>query len=112
MNEVNRTLFIPLYGKARVSQKGILLSDPTAEEIWEAEAFPIRGKSKSKWLAYNMAMRARVFDDWTDRMLAVLNEAPGESPQVLLERMRERVLTFSQGTIQFDDITMLCIELS
>jgi O-methyltransferase involved in polyketide biosynthesis len=69
MNEVNRTLFIPLYGKARVSQKGILLSDPTAEEIWEAEAFPIRGKSKSKWLAYNMAMRARVFDDWTEEML-------------------------------------------
>ena len=36
MNEVNRTLFIPLYGKAKVSGMGILLSDPTAEEIWEA----------------------------------------------------------------------------
>ncbi|MGN0412044.1 MAG: hypothetical protein ACI4FV_03325 [Lachnospiraceae bacterium] len=40
-----------------------------AEKIWEAEAFPIRGKSKSKWLNYNMAMRARVFDDWTEYML-------------------------------------------
>ena len=40
-----------------------------AEKIWEAEKFPIYGKSKSKWLAYNMAMRARVFDDWTDLML-------------------------------------------
>lgn len=69
MNEVNRTLFIPLYGKAKVSGMGILLSDPTAEEIWESEAFPIRGKTKSKWLAYNMAMRARVFDDWTEEML-------------------------------------------
>lgn len=69
MNEVNRTLYIPLYGKSKVSKKGIILSDPKAEQIWEEEAFPIRGKSKSKWLAYNMAMRARVFDDWTESML-------------------------------------------
>ena len=70
MNEVNRTLFIPLYGKAMVSRRNIILHDPAAERIWQAEAFPIRGRSASKWLAYNMAMRARVFDDWTDRMLA------------------------------------------
>lgn len=69
MNEVNNTLFIPLYGKSYVSKKNIILNDPKAEEIWESEAFPIRGKSKSKWLAYNMAMRARVFDDWTEKML-------------------------------------------
>lgn len=69
MNEVNKTLFIPLYGKSQVSKKGILLEDPTAEAIWAAESFPIRGKSKSKWLSYNMAMRARVFDDWTEAML-------------------------------------------
>ena len=69
MNEVNRTLFIPLYGKAAVSRKGIILNDPAAERIWEEEGFPVRGKSASKWLAYNMAMRARVFDDWTDAML-------------------------------------------
>jgi len=69
MNEVNRTLFIPLYGKSKVSKQGVILNDPTAEKIWEEEGFPIHGRSKSKWLAYNMAMRARVFDDWTDRML-------------------------------------------
>lgn len=69
MNEVNKTLFIPLYGKAQVSKKHIILNDPAAEKIWEEEGFPIRGKSKSKWLAYNMAMRARVFDDWTSSML-------------------------------------------
>ncbi len=40
MNEVNKTLFIPLYGKAQVSQKGIILHDPTAERIWKNEAFP------------------------------------------------------------------------
>ena len=69
MNEINKTLFIPLYGKSQVSRKGVILNDPMAERIWREEAFPIRGKSKSKWLAYNMAMRARVFDDWTEAML-------------------------------------------
>ncbi len=69
MNEVNKTLFIPLYGKSRVSKQGIILNDPVAEKIWDEEGFSIHGKSKSKWLAYNMAMRARVFDDWTDSML-------------------------------------------
>jgi O-methyltransferase involved in polyketide biosynthesis len=75
MNEVNKTLFIPLYGKAKVSQKQIILHDPAAERIWAAEGFPIRGKSRSKWLCYNMAMRARVFDDWTEAMLAQNKDA-------------------------------------
>ena len=75
MNEVNKTLYIPLYGKSKVSQQGIILNDPSAERIWKEEAFPIRGKSRSKWLAYNMAMRARVFDDWTERMLRRNNDA-------------------------------------
>lgn len=70
MNEVNKTLYIPLYGKAYVSKKGIILDDRSAESIWEKEGFPLKGKSKSKWLAYYMGMRSRVFDDWTrDRML-------------------------------------------
>ncbi len=64
MNNVNKTLYIPLYGKAYVSRKGIILHDPRAEEIWAAEGFPLKGKSKSKWLAYYMGMRAAVFDRW------------------------------------------------
>lgn len=69
MNEINKTLFIPLYGKAQVSKQGIILKDAMAEKIWDAEKFPIHGKSKSKWLTYNMAMRGRVFDEWTESML-------------------------------------------
>ena len=70
MNEVNKTLYIPLFGKSYVSKKGIILEDKKAEKIWESEGFALRGKSKSKWLAYYMGMRARVFDDWTrDRLL-------------------------------------------
>ena len=75
MNEVNRTLFIPLYGKAKVSKQGIILHDPDAEQIWKAEGFPIHGKSASKWLAYNMEMRARVFDEWVEGMLSAHPEA-------------------------------------
>lgn len=75
MNEVNKTLFIPLYGKAMVSKRQIILRDPSAERIWGAEGFLLRGKSKSKWLCYNMAMRARVFDGWTETMLAQNRDA-------------------------------------
>ena len=64
MNNVNKTLYIPLYGKAYVSRKGILLQDTKAEEIWAAEGFALKGKSKSKWLAYYMAMRSAAFDRW------------------------------------------------
>ena len=69
MNEVNRTLYIPLFGKARVSRRGIILDDPKAEQIWASEGFPVRGKSASGWPALNMAMRAKVFDEWTEHML-------------------------------------------
>lgn len=64
MDAVNKTLYIPLYGKAYVSRKHILLDDKKAEEIWEKEGFPLKGKSASKWLAYSMGMRAAVFDNW------------------------------------------------
>ena len=75
MDNVNKTLYIPLYGKAYVSQRGILLEDKKAEEIWAAEGFPLKGKAKSKWLAYNMGMRSAVFDEWTKQQMAQLPEA-------------------------------------
>ena len=74
MENVNKTLYIPLYGKAYVSGKGLLLRDAKAEEIWNMEGFPLKGKSRSKWLAYYMAMRARVFDEWLDEMLQGLHD--------------------------------------
>lgn len=75
MDSVNQTLYIPLYGKALVSQKGLLLHDPKAEEIWAKEGFPLKGKSASQWLAYYMGMRAAVFDDWVRRQMTVLPDA-------------------------------------
>ena len=75
MNEINKTLYIPLYGKAKVSKMGIILNDKTAETIWDENAVSLGRKSKSKWLAYFMAMRARVFDDWVRHMLSENSDA-------------------------------------
>lgn len=78
MTGVNKTLYIPLYGKAFVSRRGVILSDPKAEEIWSAEGkeVPLKGKSKSKWLAYYMGMRSAVHDSWLrDRMAAMPDAA-------------------------------------
>jgi len=69
MNNVNKTLYIPLYGKAYVSRRGIILPDPKAEALWEAEKIPLRGKAASKWLAYYMAMRSAVYDRWLREQL-------------------------------------------
>ena len=75
MNSVNKTLYIPLYGKAAVSKKGIILHDPKAELIWEKEGFTLHGKAKSKWLTYYMGMRSAVFDRWVREQLENTPEA-------------------------------------
>ena len=73
MNSVNQTLYIPLYGKAYVSRKGLFLHDPKAEEIWEKASFALRGQSK--WLAYYMGIRAAVFDEWTRQQMTAEPDA-------------------------------------
>ena len=75
MNSVNKTLYIPLYGKAAVSKKGIILHDPKAELIWEKEGFTLHGKAKSKWLTYYMGIRSAVFDRWVREQLENTPEA-------------------------------------
>lgn len=75
MNGVNKTLYISLYGKAYVSRKGIFLNDKKAEEIWAAEGFALKGKSKSKWLAYYMGIRSAVFDNWLKQQIANTKDA-------------------------------------
>lgn len=75
MDQVNKTLYIPLYGKACVSKREIILHDPKAEEIWTAEGFPLKGKAASKWLSFYMGMRAAVFDSWLKDRLDVMPDA-------------------------------------
>lgn len=64
MTNTNKTLYIPLFGKSFVSQRGLFVKDKKAEEIWEKEQFLLKGKSKSKWLAYYMGIRAAIIDEW------------------------------------------------
>ena len=75
MNSVNKTLYIPLYGKSYVSKRGLFISDKKAEEIWSAEGFSLKGKSKSKWLAYYMGIRSAVFDEWLKDRMAEIKDA-------------------------------------
>ena len=69
MNNINKTLYIPLYGKAYLSRRELLLQDRKAEEIWDKEGFALKGKAKSRWLAYYMGMRSILFDRWTQEQL-------------------------------------------
>lgn len=78
MKNVNKTLYIPLYGKAFVSRKGLFIKDSKAEQIWEKEGFPLKGKSKSKWLAYYLGIRSAVFDEW------IKEKAPDTSDAVII----------------------------
>lgn len=74
MNNVNKTLYIPLYAKSLVSKRGLFINDKQAERIWESEGFALKGKSKSKWLAFYLGIRAAVFDAWVKEKTA---EMPG-----------------------------------
>ena len=68
-------MYIPLYGKAYVSRKGIILSDKRAEEIWAKECFPLKGKSRSKWLAYYIGMRSAVIDSLVKEAMSLMSSA-------------------------------------
>lgn len=50
-----------------MSQKNIILHDLTAEKIWEKEKIKLKRRSKSKWLAYYLAMRSVTFDEWVKK---------------------------------------------
>lgn len=100
MNNVNKTLYIPLYGKAYVSQKGIILQDTKAEEIWNKEGFALKGKAKSKWLAYNMGMRSAVFDKWLKEKMQEEKEAVILHVGCGMDSRVERVGT--QGHLWYD----------
>ena len=73
--KVSDTLFIPLYGKAYVTKKGIILNDPMAEKIIQDNDFTPGRKSKSRFLSYFMAIRAKVFDDYVSEKIA----SPGDT---------------------------------
>ena len=105
MNEVNKTLYIPLYGKAYVSREGVILCDRSAERIWERAGFKLSGKSASKWLAYYMGMRARVFDNWVTGKIGENSDATvlhiGAGLDGRIERVGREALWYD---IDFPDV--------
>ena len=64
MNDINKTLYIPLYSKAYVSNKNLILKDTKAQEIFSGQTIKLKRKSKSKWLAYYLSIRCAVIDDF------------------------------------------------
>ena len=101
MNSVNKTLYIPLYGKASVSRKEIILNDKKAEEIWAAEGFPLKGKAKSKWLSYYMGMRSAVFDRW---LTGKMEEYPEATVLHIGCGMDSRVTRVGEGSHLWFDV--------
>lgn len=102
MNNVSKTLYIPLYGKALVSSRGILLRDEKAREIWAAEGFPLKGKAASKWLAYYMGMRSAVFDRWLEENLREMSDALVLHPGCGLDSRCCRVTARGRGWYDVD----------
>ena len=101
MNSVNKTLYIPLYGKAYVSKKGLFLDDKKAEEIWDAEGFSLKGKAKSKWLAYYMGVRSAVFDEWLKEQMA---DAPNAAVVHIGCGMDSRMIRVGTGNHKWYDV--------
>ncbi len=73
LNYESKTLFIPLYGKALMSQNKLLINDPKAEEIIRKVNFNFGDLKQSKWLSMYMALRAKIIDEicnrWIDQNL-------------------------------------------
>lgn len=101
MTAVNKTLYIPLYGKAYVSRRGLFLRDEQAEAIWAAEGFPLKGKAASKWLAFYLGIRAAVFDAWLAERLS----SPGEVTVLHLGcGLDSRCLRVARGAARWYDV--------
>lgn len=62
------TLYLPVYAKHYVSQRGIVLNDPKATAIWQ-KAYPLlETYHMPPVLCYYLAMKTRVFDAWVMKM--------------------------------------------
>lgn len=69
LSNESKTLFIPLYGRAITSKKGLFLNDSKALEIVEKVDFDFANLKLSKWLMMYMAVRALVMDEICNRYI-------------------------------------------
>ena len=59
----SKTLFIPLLGKAKMSEQNLIIKDTKAEEIINKINYDFSKVKNSKYLSMYMALRARILDN-------------------------------------------------
>lgn len=70
LNNENKTLFIPLYGKALMSKENLFIKDPKAEEIINNIDFNFDELKQTKWLSMYLAIRSRILDDLCSKFIS------------------------------------------
>jgi O-methyltransferase involved in polyketide biosynthesis len=70
----SETLFIPLYGKARMSKEKKIISDKKAEEIIDSIDYDFKKLKIAKKIQVFMSLRAAIIDDFTR---GFIDENPG-----------------------------------
>lgn len=63
LNNESKTLFIPLQAKAKMSKKGLFLTDKKAEEIVNKINNNLKNLKQSKWLSMFLSLRALIIDE-------------------------------------------------
>lgn len=69
LNNESKTLFIPLLGKATMSNKKLFLTDKKAEEIIKEINYDFKSLKQSKWLSMFMSLRALLIDELCNNYL-------------------------------------------
>lgn len=70
LNNESKTLFIPLLGKAQMSQKNLFLKDLKAEEIVSKINYDFKDLKVSKWLSMYLSVRALIIDELCEEYLS------------------------------------------
>lgn len=65
----SKTLFIPLLGKAVISEENIFLCDQKAEEIISKIDYNFEALKQSKWLSMFMSVRAMIIDNLCNKYI-------------------------------------------
>ena len=70
LNNESKTLFIPLLGRAQMSEKNLFLKDTKAEEIINKVDYDFTKLKQSKWLSMYMSLRGLLIDELTNKYLS------------------------------------------
>lgn len=71
LNNESKTLFIPLLGRAQMSEKNLFLKDTKAEEIINKVDYDFTKLKQSKWLSMYMSLRGLLIDELTNKYLSI-----------------------------------------